>query len=42
MITSLPAGMHWDLRRVTSGKIGNRIFRSETASRKSWPEFLVQ
>jgi hypothetical protein len=35
---SLPAGMHWDLRRLTNGKIGSRNFRSEMASRESLPE----
>jgi hypothetical protein len=35
---SLPTGMHWDLRRLTNGKIGGRNFRSEMALRESWPE----
>jgi hypothetical protein len=40
--TSLTTEMHWGLRRVAGGKIGNPIYRGDTALRESWPERLVQ
>jgi hypothetical protein len=42
VITPLRVGRDWDFQKMTNGKIDSRIFRSERASRKSWPEFRIQ